>query len=437
MSGGDHAPDPDRGPVKLSRNRDFTVFWLGQALSVLGGSVSLLALPLLVFDATGDVGQLGLLTAVSGATGILTGTFAGSVVDRTDRRRLMIGCDLLRAVLLCALPLLWAVSPRIWVLYVLTVPVAVLKTLFDVAYVTAVPDLVPPRDLTAANGRLMSTFAFGTLLGPVAAGLITTGADAGWALAVDGATFAVSAVTLRWVRFGRHGDGEGRPAGGGGFRERFLAGFRFLWAQPVLRSLTVLLTLLTFVTMGATDLLIFRVLHDLHRSAATLGYVIAISGLGAVAAAFAAGRLRRALGFGTCWLGSVALIALAVAVTGVARSVPVVAGAAVVFMFGLTLGGVCSMTLRQEITPEPLLGRVTSAFWTVHNAAGPVGAAVLTLLARRHGVPAVSLAAGALCLLILGAGLLTPLRGSRPGPAGTAPGAVGARPGTGSGIASP
>ncbi|MFE2150326.1 MFS transporter [Streptomyces lavendulae] len=437
MSGGHDGPYPDREPVKLSRNRDFTVFWLGQALSVLGGSVSLLALPLLVFDATGDVGQLGLLTAVSGATGILTGTFAGSVVDRTDRRRLMIGCDLLRAVLLCALPLLWAVSPRIWVLYVLTVPVAVLKTLFDVAYVTAVPDLVPPRDLTAANGRLMSTFAFGTLLGPVAAGLITTGADAGWALAVDGATFAVSALTLRWVRFGRHGDGEPRPAGDGGFRERFLAGFRFLWAQPVLRSLTVLLTLLTFVTMGATDLLIFRVLHDLHRSAATLGYVIAVSGLGAVAAAFTAGRLRRALGFGTCWLGSVALIALAVAVTGVARSVPVVAGAAVVFMFGLTLGGVCSMTLRQEITPEPLLGRVTSAFWTVHNAAGPVGAAALTLLARRYGVPAVSLAAGALCLLILGAGLLTPLRGSRPGPEGTAPGAVGARPGRGSGIASP
>lgn len=418
MTADDNSPVPD--PVPLGRNRDFTVFWLGQALSVLGGSVSLLALPLLVFEATGDVGQLGLLTAVSGATGIVTGTFAGSVVDRTDRRRLMIGCDLARAVLLCALPLLWLAGPRIWLLYVLTVPVAVLKTLFDVAYVTAVPGLVPPRDLTAANGRLMSTFAFGTLLGPVAAGLITTGVGAGWALAVDGATFVVSAASLRWVRFGRHGDGRRPAAAGGGFREMFLAGFRFLWAQPVLRSLTVLLTLLTFVTMGETDLLIYRVRHDLGGSAATLGYVIAVSGLGAVAASFAAGPLRRALGFGTCWLGSVGLIGLAVAVTGVSGSVPVVAVAAAVFMFGLTLGGVCSMTLRQEITPDPLLGRVTSAFWTVHNAAGPVGAAVLTVLAARHGVPAVSLGAGAGCLLILGAGLLTPLRGSRPGPAGAA-----------------
>ncbi|MFD9568248.1 MFS transporter [Streptomyces sp. NPDC059982] len=423
MSTSGAPPHPEPEPEPLGRNRDFTVFWLGQALSVTGGSISLLALPLMVYDATGDVGRLGLLTAVSGATGIVTSTFAGSVVDRTDRRRLMIGCDLLRAVLLCALPLLWLAGPRIWLLYALAVPVAALKALFDVAYVTAVPGLVPPRDLTAANGRLMSTFALGTLLGPVAAGLITTGADAGWALAVDGATFAVSALSLRWVRFGRHGDGRAAAAARGGFREMFLTGFRFLWAQPVLRSLTVLLTLLTFITVGATDLLIYRVQEDLGRSAATLGYVIAVSGLGAGAAAFAAGPLRRALGFGTCWLGSTALIGLGVAVTGVSRSLPVVALAAAVFMFGLTLGGVCSMTLRQEITPGPLLGRVTSAFWTVHNASGPAGAVVLTVLAARHGVPAVSLGAGAACLLILAAGLLTPLRGSRPGttPGPTAP----------------
>ncbi|MFK0216818.1 hypothetical protein ACIQWN_01365 [Streptomyces vinaceus] len=71
------------------------------------------------------------------------------------------------------------------------------------------------------------------------------------------------------------------------------------------------------------------------------------------------------------------------------------------------------------MTPDALLGRVTSAFWTVHGASGPVGAAVLTFLASRHGVPAVSVGAGAFCLLVVGAGLLTPLRGSRIGAAGS------------------
>lgn len=415
----------------LRRNKDFTVFWLGQALSVLGGSVSMLALPLLVLHATGSIVQMGLVTVVSGATAIGTGVFAGYVVDRVDRRRLMIVCDLARAVLLGAVPLVWWVAgPQIWLLYVLTAAAAVLKTLFDVAYVTAIPNLVRTQDLTAANGRLMGTFALGSLLGPVVAGFLTAGVGADWALALDGATFLVSAASLGQVRFtarpaeedtDRAADEAATRAGAGVLREMFVVGFRFLWSHPLLRPLTLQLTLLTFVTMGATDLLIYRVQHDLGRDAATLGYVIAVSGAGSVAAAVSARRLRRILGFGTCWLASIAMIAVGVTVTGVSRSVPVIAALAAVFMFGITLGGICTMTLRQEVTPDHLLGRVTSAFWTVHNASGPVGAAVLTLLAARHGVPAVSLAGGALCLLILGGGLLTPLRGSRTGAAVSAP----------------
>ncbi|MFI1646726.1 MFS transporter [Streptomyces avidinii] len=405
----------------LRRNKDFNIFWLGQALSVLGGSVSLLALPLLVLDATGSLVQMGLVTVISGATAIGTGVFAGYVVDRMDRRRLMIACDLVRAVLLGAVPLVWWVAgPQVWLLYVLTALVAVLKTLFDVAYVTAIPNLVRTQDLTAANGRLMGTFALGSLLGPVVAGLLTAAAGADRALAVDGATFLVSAASLGRVRFtarptrpaGEHAD----ATGAGVLREMFVVGFRFLWSHPLLRPLTLQLTLLTFVTMGATDLLIYRVQHDLGRDAATLGYVIAVGGAGSVTAALCAGRLRRILGFGTCWLASIAMIAVGVTVTGVSGSIWVIAALSAVFMFGITLGGICTMTLRQEVTPDHLLGRVTSAFWTVHNASGPVGVAVLTMLAARHGVPAVSVAGGALCLLVLGAGLLTPLRGGHVAP---------------------
>ncbi|MFE9633594.1 MFS transporter [Streptomyces sp. NPDC006463] len=408
----------------LGRNRDFNVFWLGQALSVLGGSISLLALPLLVLEATGSLVQLGLITVVAGATAIGTGLFAGYVVDRVDRRRLMIVCDLARAVLLGAVPVVWwAGGPRIWLLYVLTALVTVLKTLFDVAYVTAVPSLVRKQDLIAANGRLMGTFAIGTLLGPVAAGFITAAVGADWALGVDGATFLVSAASLGCVRFRRPADSGADPAEprAGALRDVFLVGFRFLWTHPLLRPLTVLLTVLTFVTMGAVDLLIYHVRSDLDRDAATLGYVIAVSGVGVVAGALGAGRLRRILGFGPCWLASVTLIGVAVAGMGVSRSVPVIAVLAAVFMFGMTLGGVTSMTLRQEVTPGHLLGRVTSAFWTVHNASGPVGAGVLTALADGHGVPAVSLAGGAFCLLIVGAGLLTPLRTARHGAADAVP----------------
>lgn len=371
---------------------------------------------------------------VAGATAIGTGIFAGYVVDRVDRRRLMITCDLVRAVLLASVPLFWsAEGARIWLLYGVTALTAVLKSLFDVAYVTAVPALVGKEDLIVANGRLMGTFAIGGVLGPVLAGFLAAGVGADWALALDGATFVVSAVSLGWVRFkpraaagagviqaraaeGSGAEGGEAPGGKGVLREMFVVGVRFLWAHPLLRPLTVQLVLLTFVTMGATDLLIFRVRQDLDQDATTLGGVVAVSGIGAVAASACVGALRRRLGIRVCWPLSVGLIGVSVAVTGVSRSVPVIAVMAAVFMFGMLLGGICTMTLRQEVTPDHLLGRVTSAFWTVHNASGPVGAAVLTVLAARHGVPAVSLAAGALCLLIMGYGLLIPLRGTPNGP---------------------
>ncbi|MEU6890651.1 MFS transporter [Streptomyces sp. NPDC046557] len=417
--------------TSLSRNRDFNVFWLGQALSVLGGSVSAVALPLLVFTATGSVFRMGLVTVVGAGTAVVTGVFAGYVVDRVDRRRLMILCDLARALLLGAVPFLWWIGPRVWLLYLLTAPVGVLTSFFDVAYVTAVPRLAPPEDLTRANGRLTSTFALGTLLGPVIAGAVTAGVGPAWALGLDGVTFLISAVSLVFVRFGpRPGEvreraraGGPAPGAAGILREMFVVGFRCLWAHPLLRPLTVLLTLLTFITVGWTDLMIFRVEHDLHQGSATLGYVMATSALGTLVGAFTAGPLRRTLGFGACWLGSVAVIAVSFAGIGVSRSVPVIAVLAALFMFGLTLGGVCSMTLRQEVTPEPLLGRVTAAFWTVHNASGPAGAALLTALAERHGVPAVSVAGGAFCLLIVGAGLATPLRASVPRAGSGAPAA--------------
>src|SRR5947207_8419474 len=100
------------------RRPDFTVFWVGQTLSELGGAFAVVALPLLVLHATGSVAQMGLLTAVGGVGAIGTGLFAGVLVDRVDRRRLMIICDLARLVLFGLIPVWWLAGPQVWLLYV-------------------------------------------------------------------------------------------------------------------------------------------------------------------------------------------------------------------------------------------------------------------------------------------------------------------------------
>ena len=100
---------------------------------------------------------------------------------------------------------------------------------------------------------------------------------------------------------------------------------------------------------------------------------------------------------------------VAVAAVGSAGTVPAVAALAAVYLGGVAVGAICSLSLRQEVTPNHLLGRVTSVFWATHYALGPIGAAVVRWGAQGYGVPLVCLLAGGGCVLVGLAALATPV----------------------------
>ena len=184
----------------------------------------------------------------------------------------------------------------------------------------------------------------------------------------------------------------------------------------MLRALTVLLTFFIFATEGLPDVLIFYIKHDLGRGDGVVGVVLAVAALGTVVGALAVAPLRRRLGFGTCWIGAVLLCGVAVGGLGASGSVPGVAGLAAVYLGCTSVAGICSMSLRQQVTPGHLLGRVTAAFWTIHFSLGPLGVALLTWAAGRFGVEDACLASAAACLLLGATALLTPIRQRAPEP---------------------
>ncbi|MEU0999750.1 MFS transporter [Streptomyces tibetensis] len=411
---GGFAEPPDDGLREgrpLWRQRDFGIFWAAQTLSVLGDSFALIALPLLVLEATGSLARMGLLTAVGGAAAVVAAVFAGAVVDRVDRRRLLIACDLLRMGLYGAVPLVWLFGPQIWLLYVVLPLCEAVGMLFAVGYVTVVRGLVGTERLTEANGRLNATAAAAGVLGPLCAGLVAAWSGPAAAVGVDAASFGVSATCLFFVRFRRRTPDE-QPGERTGLWRDLRTGIAFLHGHRVLRSLTALLFVFSFLTLGIHDLVIYHLGHDLGHDDGTVGTVMAAGALGTVTGALLAARIRRRLGFGPTWAGSVAGCGLAFAGLGWARDVPVVAALSAAFLACAAVGGTCSMSLRQEVTPEHLLGRVTSAFWTLHYAAAPIGAAVLTWAAEVRGTTPVALAAGGACVLLAVAALFTPVRGA-------------------------
>jgi len=397
----------------LWRERGFAVFLSAQTLSVAGDSFALIALPLLVLRATGSVAQMGLLTGAAGAAAIVAGIFAGNLADRLDRWALMLGCDLARLVLYGLIPVAWAIDPQVWLLYVILPVCAAIGMVFEVTYVTVIPALAGPDRITEANGLLYATAAAAGIAGPLLAGLVSGAFGPAGAIAVDAGSFAVSAAGLllvrRWRPARSPGAGPDGAARGRGWRD-LLAGASFLWRQPVLRTLTVMLAVFIFATYGLTDVIIYYLKHDLGQPDGVVGLVLGVAAVGTVGGALAVAPLRRRLGFGRCWIGSLVLAGLAVGGLGAAGRVPAVAALAACYLACVSVAGICSMSLRQQLTPDYLLGRVTAAFWTIHYAPGPVGAALLTWAAGHAGVTATCLASGAVCLLLGLAAVASPVR---------------------------
>jgi MFS family permease len=407
--------EPDVPPPRRW-NRGFNAFWISQILSVFGDSFSQLAVPLLVLGATGSVATAGLLTGVAGTAAVVAGLFAGMVVDRTNRRLLLIGCNLARMLLLAVVPVLWLTPARpIWLLFVLLPLASAIGMVFQVAAVTAVRSLVTRTDLTRANGRLYAGTALASVVGPALAGAVSGWIGPAGAIAVDAASFGLSAAVLLLVRLPARAalpdiaqQDRTRPWA------EFLAGARFLLRHPVLRPLTGLLTVFILVIYGIDDVVIYHLKHGLGRPDATVGLVLTAAAAGTVVGSLIVAPLRRRFGFGVCWIGSVALVGVVVAALSLTGRVVEVGALMLVGFCCLSIGGVCSMSLRQEVTPEHLLGRVTSAFWTIHFSLGGLGAAAFTWLAQHHGTPVTFALAGAGSLTVAIVALFTPVRRARP-----------------------
>lgn len=393
-------------------NRDFGIFWFVQSLSMLGNSMSLVALPVLVLQATGSVAQMGLLTAVAGIASIAAGLFAGRLVDRWHRRRIMIGCDAVRVVLLGAIPVSWLWGAHVWVLYVVIALASVCDMVFRIAYVPAVANLVDRSQIVAATGRLETTYAVAYIVGPLLAGVLSGSFGPSVAVALDAVTFALSSAGMVAVRL-REREGApvetAAPNGRERLRSGFLQGAAFLWKNPVMRWTVILLATGAFLSLGLTDVFIYEVRDELHQGDRAVGYALGLSSVGAIVGASATARLRKWWGPGGCLLRSYLLCGLAPIVVGMSRDLVVVIGMAALFSTGTTVAGVCSVSLLQEVTPDHLLGRATSVFWTVQSALGPLGAASLTAVVGEVGLAGPLIVVGAIFLIVVAVGALTPI----------------------------
>src|SRR5918994_6265260 len=272
---------------------DFGRFWLGQTVSNLGSSFTMLALPLLVFNLTGSPLNLGITAAAEFVPYLLFGLVIGAWVDRVDRKRLMIATDLARAAVIATIPLLAAADALSvgWV-YGVAFCSASLTIAFDAAEFAAIPSLVPSSDdLVAANGRVQASYSTAQIAGPLLAGLLVTVAPVQQVLWVDAASFLVSAGALLLIgtAFNAPRDDQARRA----IRQEVAEGLRYVLGHPVLRNISIMMALINLVGSTVYAQLVVFAKRQLDASDSRVALLYAAGSAGVVLLSLAAGPVRR------------------------------------------------------------------------------------------------------------------------------------------------
>jgi MFS family permease len=352
----------------------------GQGVSVFGDRMVAVALAFAVLEVGGSASAVGLILA-AGVTPMVGSVLIGGVVaDRASRRTVMVGADLVRVASQGTMAgLLIADSAELWMLAVLAAVTGSATGFFNPASTGLLPEVVPPEELQPANALRSSAVSIGEIVGPLSAGLIVAAAGAGWAIAVDSATFAVSAACLVALRISARAQPE-RTAFLSDLREGWVAFRARRWVWTCVVYFAIANTL-----WGAWTGLGPVVAERDLGGAAAWGTVLAAFGIGALAGIVLAtwANPRRPL---VLIALSGGLFAMPLAFLAASMPVPLLAVGTFVSGIGLMLGmSVWESTLQRHI-PEQWLSRVSSYNWFGSLAFYPLGLAMWGPIAAAIGI---------------------------------------------------
>jgi MFS family permease len=383
----------------LGANRPFRLLWSARAVSYLGDSLGLVALMLHVAETTGQALAVAVLLLAGDFAPALFGPLAGTVADRLDRRRVMIGCELVQGALVVAVAL-WLPSLPLPLLLVLVGLRAVAGQVFQPASRAAVPAVVAERDLERANAAVGVATNGGETLGPLVAAVALPLLGVRGVLVVDAASFLVSAALLGFL------PALARPGRGPGPRPSFLAdaagGLRYLRGQAVVRVVALGYVAVVACT-GIDDVaLVFLATGTFGAGGSAVGLLLAAVGIGLLTGYALLARARTPPATGLL-LAGFAVSSAGNLLTGLAWAVAAAFAVQAVRGLGIAATDVAATTLVQRTVPADLQGRVFGSLYGGIGVAAALSYLLGGLLLDRTTPRVAFVAAGAAGLVATGA----------------------------------
>ena len=367
--------------VPLWRQREYMLLWSAQVCTTLGAQASGIVYPLLILALTGSPAQASWAAALRMVPYLALSLPVGALIDRWDRRRVMLACHLGRGAAVATLPLAMAFDaltlPHI---YAVALVEGALFVFFNIAETAALPRVVAPQQLAQATAQNHAGFAAASVLGPAAGSLLYQAMRA-LPFVADAACHALGALALWRLRT------SFTPAPATGprhLRAEVAEGLRWLWRERLVRDMALITSVLNFVQAALPLFLIVRA-KELGAAEAQIGLVFSLGGAGAVLGALAGGAVARRFTFGQAITGTIGVQAAMVPLFLLCPG-PLWLGAVYALAaFTGPIYNVVQLSHRLSLIPDGLQGRVNSAFRLLAHGLFPVGAALCGWLLEHTG----------------------------------------------------
>ncbi|QFU89298.1 MFS transporter [Amycolatopsis sp. YIM 10] len=381
-------PETGEAPVKsLWHNADFLKFWTGETISLYGSQISMLALPLTaiyVFDATAE--EIGWLRFLQLAPFLAFAMLFGALVDRMRRKPVMVASNAVRMVLIGLVPALaWAGMLDIGPLFVIAFLIGVASVFFDLSWMAYLPVLIKDRRLMVeANAKLGITASSSDAAGPSVAGVLVSVFTAPFAMLIDAISYLASLVALLMIKAK-----EPRvepPAAGRHLWRELVEGLRFVFGHRHLRAIAVVGVFVNFSITGVSAMFIVYAVRDRAISAVLLGVIFSLAAIGGIIGSIAAPPLLKRVPVGGAYRLALSLIFVAPVLIPLAPSARTAAivffvGSFLLVSIGLGISNVLVQSLRQNLTPNSLMGRMSAAMRMALFGGGAIGGPVAGAIA--------------------------------------------------------
>lgn len=373
------APESKPGALDVLRIRPFAFLWLGQLVSFLGDMSQSIGIGVFVYLMTGSNLALGAVVALQALPAMLFGPLGGVIVDRTDKKRLMVTCDVVRMVLVGSL----ALFPSVPYAYTVSFLVSSLGVIFNTARTATIPLVVGSQLVMAANSFVALSTSMIRIIGPAVGGGLVALSGPALAFGANAASYAFSAALILAAALPTApADGKERPS----FLAALRQGIGGITGNPPLRRLTGLFLLAMVAVGGAQVLFPGYVFGTLKGGSTALGFIQSSQGVGALVGAVVVAAMAQRLPYTWSISAGLAGLGAGISVLGWFPSLPAACAGMFVVGTALTAVNIGANTAVMTLIPPGLLGRVGGTLEALITSVSLLSMLAAGLLADRLGV---------------------------------------------------